>query len=302
MRQLAQVADGMSSNLSLVLDNDRLAISGIEFCWPVGGALRNDGFVPGVKISIKGPGHIEYQEGTLAVAYNKGRQIRLRPLQQNEAIRAWIADTECALHEQAISSLKSDAVWGPHEERPEFPNGVMLTFLCSAIRTIENGGHGGTILVLPTAHDAKCIDVRFPALSNDLTTLVRRFGEASLLAAKEGFSTTSPLSPSMVSEHDMMSTLEAFGVAFAKLANCDGAIVMTRDARLLGFGGIIQSPAPALCRTQPRQARGARHTSAQWLCESVPNSIALVVSADRGITLIHSLERNTQITKDLVVW
>ncbi|WP_417736497.1 hypothetical protein [Rosistilla oblonga] len=302
MRQLAQVADGISSNLSLVLDDDRLAMSGIEFCWPFGGALTNDGFVPGVKISIKGPGHIEYQEGTLALAYNKGRQTRLRPLQQNGAIQAWIADTERDLQEQAISSLKNDAVWGRHEEQPHFPNGVMLTFLCSVIRTIDNGGHGGTLLVVPTADDAKRVDIRFPALSNDLTTLVRRFGEASLLAAKQGFSTTSPLSPNVVTEHNIMSTLDAFGVAFAKLANCDGAIVMTRDAKLLGFGGIIQPPASTLHEGQPRQARGARHTSAQWLCESVPNAIALVVSADRGITLIHSMDGNTQILKDFVVW
>jgi len=302
MRQLAQVADGASSNLSLVFADDQLFLSGVEFCWPVVGTLNNDGFVPGVKISIKGPGHIEYQEGTLAVAYKKGMLIRLRPLQLCSAINTWVSEAEIALQQEAISTLKNDPIWGQHEERPYFPNGIMLTFLCSAIRTIENGGLGGTILVLPTADDAKTIDIRFPSSSSDLINLVRRFGEQSLLATKHGFDTNSVFAPTLVNRDLSMSAVEAYGIAFAKLANCDGAIVMTRDAELLGFGGIIQSPAPTLLGAGGKQARGARHTSAQWLCESVPGSIAIVVSADRGITLLHSTDRNTKAFSDFVVW
>ena len=77
---------------------------------------------------------------------------------------------------------------------------------------------------------------------------------------------------------------------------------MTRDAELLGFGGIIQSAAPSLLGPRGKQTRGARHTSEQWLCESVPGSIAIVVSADRGITLLRSTNGYTEILTDFVIW
>ncbi len=98
MRQLAQVADGMNGKLGLVIEGENLALAGIYFCWPGFGKLEQS-FVPGITISIKDPGHLEYHEGYLVLGYRKGKKERLRPLDKCQVIQALLENIDIKLQE-----------------------------------------------------------------------------------------------------------------------------------------------------------------------------------------------------------
>ncbi len=302
MRQLAQVADGKNGRLGLVLDGKHLALDGVAFCWPAFDDT-DPGFLPGIIVCIKGPGHIEYQEGYLVRAYRRGKSIRLRQLDRVPVINQFLENIDSKLQEKAISQLRVHSVWKDCTETPRFPGGIAKKFLYSVIREIENRGHGGTIVILPEFRSLETlIDIRFPARPNDLLWLVQKIGEESLFAQTRGYETDSLFSPALLHVRNGMANIQAFGSGIANLSGCDGAIVITRDADLLGFGGIIQPSNLSKSSPHKQRLRGARHTSAEWICESVPGAIAIVVSADGGVTLIHSSDGGpTKVLTDLVV-
>ena len=92
----------------------------------------------------------------------------------------------------------------------------------------------------------------------------------------------------------------------AALATVDGAVILSRDLRLEGFGAeITLAGVPSAHETveygnhplplgQPPPARladfGMRHRSAIRFCQAVPGAMAVVVSQDGGIRLFHRVD------------
>ncbi len=93
--------------------------------------------------------------------------------------------------------------------------------------------------------------------------------------------------------------------ATASLSNVDGAVVFSRDLRLMGFGAeILVTDAMAQASPQiftnaktgkpwptqdPKALGGTRHRSAFRLCQVIPNSLAFVVSQDGPLSVFHSI-------------
>ena len=88
----------------------------------------------------------------------------------------------------------------------------------------------------------------------------------------------------------------------APLANCDGAIVMTQDLRVLGFGAkiVVRGEGPAtLCRLNPipgpqeltpcliEDFGGTRHQSAARFVAAHKDTVAIVVSQDRRMSILN---------------
>jgi hypothetical protein len=82
----------------------------------------------------------------------------------------------------------------------------------------------------------------------------------------------------------------------AGLAAADGAVVMSKDNELLGFGGMVSGRLPDLkCVWRALDLEGekvveegtanvgARHRSAYRLCGTLPGSVAVVISQDGGV-------------------
>jgi hypothetical protein len=85
----------------------------------------------------------------------------------------------------------------------------------------------------------------------------------------------------------------------AGLAAADGAVVMSKDNELLGFGGMISGRLPdpesvgrALDLEGEKVAEegtgnvGARHRSAYRLAGALPGSVAVVISQDGGVRFV----------------
>ena len=85
----------------------------------------------------------------------------------------------------------------------------------------------------------------------------------------------------------------------AGLAAADGAVVMSKDNELLGFGGMVSGSLPdvasvwrALDLEAERVAEegtgnvGARHRSAYRRADALPGSLAIVISQDGGVRFV----------------
>jgi hypothetical protein len=85
----------------------------------------------------------------------------------------------------------------------------------------------------------------------------------------------------------------------AGLAAADGAVVMSKENELLGFGGMVSGRLPdvekvgrALNLEGEKAAEeesgnvGARHRSAYRLADALPGSVAVVISQDGGVRFV----------------
>jgi len=85
----------------------------------------------------------------------------------------------------------------------------------------------------------------------------------------------------------------------AELAATDGAVVLTKNHELLGFGGMISGRLPAvksvaraldlegeLVAEEDTGNVGARHRSAYRLAGAVPGSVTVVISQDGGVRFV----------------
>ena len=88
--------------------------------------------------------------------------------------------------------------------------------------------------------------------------------------------------------------------AIAPLGGVDGAVVMTRDLRLLGFGAKIEfrpgSDVPVnkfqagnqlIVPSRLQDLGGMRHQSAARFIEANRNAVAIVVSQDRHVSVMN---------------
>jgi DNA integrity scanning protein DisA with diadenylate cyclase activity len=85
----------------------------------------------------------------------------------------------------------------------------------------------------------------------------------------------------------------------ASLAAADGAVVMSKQNELLGFGGMVSGRLPDVERVgraldlegekvaeEETGNVGARHRSAYRLADALPGSVAVVISQDGGVRFV----------------
>jgi DNA integrity scanning protein DisA with diadenylate cyclase activity len=131
--------------------------------------------------------------------------------------------------------------------------------------------------------------------AQQIGSLVQRVSEAEMPEDLKGMIFGSLAQSPWHSEQDVR--------AIASLAGVDGAIVMTRDLSLVGFGAKIAVPPdpslqvctfgfqpgmqPVLPQPLGASPVGTRHQSAAKFINANKDSVAIVVSQDRHVSLIH---------------
>jgi hypothetical protein len=194
---------------------------------------------------------------------------------------------------------------------------------------IVDQGHGGTILVVPNAEgewlgSLDPFAFKFSVPDNTAQEWIRQH-----LPFNQSYSETiARISSSNLSDEDKMTvTLSLTNRPWqpreavqhiAPLAQCDGAIVMTHDLRVLGFGAKItarEHAAAILCRLDPAPGLqelqacplesfgGTRHQSAARFVSVHRNTVAIVISQDRHMSVVHwSDEHNCVIAVEHAEW
>lgn len=192
---------------------------------------------------------------------------------------------------------------------------ISLQFVKRVINLVRTSGHGGTLVFLP--NDAagmetamKWIDCKYSAAPDEevprfrflLEAMIRRVGvlcEAGATAeiAWRIFKTSSD------SELDRLEE-SFFELArlFADLMQVDGAVVLDKSLRLIGFGGEIRVDRNVLQVGRARdlegreltawnvQNDGTRHRSVYRLCSVEPEMIGFVISQDSQVRMIANLD------------
>jgi hypothetical protein len=182
------------------------------------------------------------------------------------------------------------------------------------ISVLRDARHGGTVIFVPTesvgepSGEDPYIDLRFrfadgparrsfPDLVVDiLNRLAQLYGTADHeqepgVVGWEEFEATTDAQIETLDE-GLFETAHLI----AGLAAADGAVVMSKQNELLGFGGMISGRLPAVksvgraldlegekVAEEETGNVGARHRSAYRLAGALPGSVAVVISQDGGV-------------------
>lgn len=198
---------------------------------------------------------------------------------------------------------------------------ISLQFVKRVINLVRTSGHGGTLIFLPEAEDGNemtmsWIDFKYASVPeaggsrfrNLIEAMIRRVGEL----CEEGSSVDDAWHVFRNSKDIELDLLEEafFELArlFSDLMQVDGALVLDKRVRLVGFGGEIRVDRNVFMvglahdlegkNITPWDVRGdgTRHRSVYRLCSVEPEAIGFVISQDSQVRMIANVDDS------VIVW
>jgi hypothetical protein len=293
-----------------------LVSSGTRWLRDVQGGRRAGAPLPPVPVvHVDGPGSLAVYRGAELVAnLRSGRVSGSRAdLFASKWLPARFADfREALLTRHAHAQANSGRSWAQIED--DLSREISERMMKRVIALLRAGRHGGTIVFVPadSAEDLGSGDAHinlkyrfanpptqrsFPDLVagilNRLAELHGASGATHAIGWHE-FETTA--------DEELVTLDEAlFETAYliAGLASADGAVVLSKQHYILGFGGMISGRLPAIRRVtraldveangvadEATENVGARHRSAYRLVSAMTGAIAIVVSQDGGVRFV----------------
>jgi hypothetical protein len=326
LRRLSVAADSQRTLIGVQRDGEvglriwGLINSGTRWLRDVQGGRRAGAPLPPAPVvHVNAPGSIEAYKGHELVGKLQGGSLsgsRVDPFESE-----WLPGQFSRLlenfverHEAARNRARelSGERWAPLE--PTLPRRITERMMKRVVSVLRDARHGGTVVFVPTesvgepSGEDPYIDLRyrfadgrarrsFPDLVVDiLNRLAQLYGTADhgqepRVVGWEEFEATADTQIETLDE-------ALFEVAhlIAGLAAADGAVVMSKQNELLGFGGMISGRLPAVAgvgRAVDLEGEkvaeegtanvGARHRSAYRLAGALPGSVAVVISQDGGV-------------------
>lgn len=153
-----------------------------------------------------------------------------------------------------------------------------LRLLYRVLRLMSFYGHGGAILIVPSAESCKeFIDLKYRIPSNFLFEMEKKAGRTT----------------EKVREKEIIT----YADLIAKFTSVDGSVVLTKDLDLLGFGAEtimdnMDSKHPSMCflgydnqedRSKKFKDHGMRHRAGYRFCNAVDGSVVFIISQDGTI-------------------
>lgn len=266
-------------------------------------------------IQIDRPGRLRvYQGQYLIAALVDGRLERHKGL-----------EFQLSLGTQTHNGLRKiwrEITYPKIEEPREYENFQFIAFwntFAAIANCISEAAHGGAIVIVPARKsvNAKQINIKYRQNSSVLRAAFIRFMNVRhrvadfIVRLEKGDSAIK--GECAVAEIELAECHSRLVEAIrfvARLAGCDGAIVISEDLKILGFGAEIRSDLKA--KTKVRQVInemrrtskplnveqfGQRHRSAIKLVSREPNYSALVISQDGPISFIWSERRSVVMVR-----
>jgi hypothetical protein len=217
-------------------------------------------------------------------------------------------------HEAARNHARelSGERWAPLE--PTLRRRITERMMKRVISVVRDARHGGTVIFIPLENagdlssEDPYIDLRYPFADDRarlgfpdlIVDILNRLGQLYGSADHEQEPAAVGWEEFEATTDDEIATLDEalFETAhlIAGLAAADGAVVMSKQNELLGFGGMISGRLPAVnsvARALDLEGEkvaeegtanvGARHRSAYRLAGALPGSVAVVISQDGGV-------------------
>ena len=196
--------------------------------------------------------------------------------------------------------------------------GLVRRLIVNVLAKVSEARHGGCLLILPAAIELPDLPlkIKYRLESDILCTAIAeracaepphdmptsRLERAAIGPARPFLVDDSMLADSLLLDRDLDQVIDFL----ASLATVDGAVLLSRDLRLWGFGAEITASRPlsedehveyddhpeplGKPAPEPLSDFGMRHRSAIRFCQEVPGTMAFVISQDGGIRLFHSVE------------
>jgi hypothetical protein len=236
----------------------------------------------GITLSVFDPGVLRVATQHNALELRAGQILQPAPLSRIQHVEDWFKDASNLLGVSHPPSglINIKGVW----------NGI-LGKVC-------NARHGGCFLLVPDDFNlpGRHLKINYPLdlarLQEAIQARLKLEPALSMSSRKGGDSTREDLYDAPFLERDMLHIADLV----ASLAAIDGAIILTRSLRIVGYGSEI------LLTERPEEGEkivythesgdknfellanvGMRHRSAFRFCKKNPETIALVISQDGGI-------------------
>ncbi len=284
-----------------------------------GGRRAGAPLPPAPVVRVDAPGSIEAYKGHEFVGKLQGGRLsgsrgdlfesRWMPEQFSGVLERLVEQ-----HETAKSSARerSGERWAPLQ--PTLPHRITHRMMKRVISVLREARHGGTIIFIPSENAAEhsqeypYIDpgyrfaedrarFSFPDLIVDILNRLARLHGASdherepTAVGWEEFEGTTDTEIETLDE----AVFETAHL-IAGLAAADGAVVMSKENELFGFGGMVSGRLPeveSVDRALDLEGEevveeetanvGARHNSAYRLAGALPGSVAVVISQDGDV-------------------
>ena len=266
------------------------------------------------RIRGHGPGDLSVTvKGRTICRYRDGRvHVPETGLVDRGTIHEFFKETSLAFADHVLAA--TDRVETPEAlaQRDERALGY-LTIIRSLADKMQQLGHGGCILMIPESDTGEVwnhLTSKYKCEDESIWTLlvgrwIHYYHRDAMRAGRdpdELFSAESQL-------HEVEDGLHDSVDAVAALTRVDGAVLMTRRFRLLGFGCVIPLHEPTEYRVFKATDRrgehvrqivsneyGTRHRSAFEFCYRFAPAVAIVVSSDGGIKFV------TRRNDDVYFW
>lgn len=322
LRRLAPAAIFQRSLIGVCLKPDQtFAIWGVVHSGPrwlqaVRGGRRIEQSIPPVlTVAVTGPGRVLVSRGTQTMAVLAGGT--LTEAATDVFCAPWLVSRFGELHA---------AQWAQHTRGPDLSSSAVLDpafgrklaehVLRRIVSTIRAARHGGALVFLPAGEASKLVD------DGRYVTVKYRFADDeprrrifSLAVEIMNQLTTFPARPSRsgpapvgwadyeASADERLTSLDEalFEAAHlvAMLANVDGAVVLTDQLEIIGFGAEISTALPevesvdrsldlegTLQVREKTDGVGTRHRSSYRLCAHLHDALVIVVSQDGGVRFV----------------
>ena len=267
-------------------------------------------------IYVTGPGQISVSIGPKVIASLNGGQINCPSL--NVFAARWLTESFASVRSEmralhAVARAQSEKPWATLD--PEFGKIVAQQAVRRIISVISNSCHGGMLVYLPPEMSSDLvaenhyISIKYPFCEDEphqrFRTLMLRImnTSAELLGDVNTPEKVIGWEDYVTCQREEFALLDEaiFDLAhfIASLSAIDGAVVMTKRAELLGFGGVIlgdidkvQTVARALdtegelIERELSEGVGTRHRAAYLLCHELHDAHAIVISQDGNVRFV----------------
>lgn len=266
-------------------------------------------------VSVTGPGRVLVSRGGVTMAKLAAGKLTGAPIDVFDS--AWLPaffndgkSTVFAAHQAARE--RAEVPWADLE--PSLPGMLAQQFLRRVLAQVRLAHHGGTLLFVPNAcvrdlsdkHGFVTLKYRFRPEEPRRRLATLLVSAMNILAAGQASSLT-PVGFSAYQKTVDRAVAAADEAIFelahfvAGLAEVDGAVLLTHQYELLGFGGEIAGDLPDVRRVframdlegnnvheETVDGVGTRHRSVYRLAGAFPDTLGVVVSQDGGIRFVRS--------------
>lgn len=187
---------------------------------------------------------------------------------------------------------------------------LWANFIRRVVTQLRSSGHGGMVALLPTDRVGEYVgptatlrpryQLRPQPDNQHYTDLVAAIVRR-LLALGGDLSWARYQQTRDVQLLDLRHALNQYAELLADLLTVDGALVLTKQLTIVGFGMEVYAPQLTLpvihraldakgsqLRAEAPDRGGTRHLAAYRLCLTHPDCVAIVVSQDGGVRFVHS--------------